>query len=94
MRFFPRLRFRSVVFWPPVPLAVCCVERVCDDTISPNGGDAGELLQRRSRRVEFSTETWIGDEATLDDNRGKVVCVLDFWATWLRSLRRVRFQRH
>ncbi|MEM6472287.1 MAG: redoxin domain-containing protein [Planctomycetota bacterium] len=30
---------------------------------------------------EISTDTWIGDETTLEDSRGKVV-VLDFWATW------------
>lgn len=31
--------------------------------------------------VELSTDTWIGDETTLEDCKGKVV-VLDFWATW------------
>ncbi|MEM1070709.1 MAG: redoxin domain-containing protein [Planctomycetota bacterium] len=30
---------------------------------------------------EISTDTWIGEEKTLEDSRGKVV-VLDFWATW------------
>ena len=30
---------------------------------------------------EISTDTWIGDETSLEDSRGKVV-VLDFWATW------------
>lgn len=31
--------------------------------------------------IELSTDTWIGEETTLEDCRGKVV-VLDFWATW------------
>ncbi|WP_068138473.1 redoxin domain-containing protein [Roseimaritima ulvae] len=31
--------------------------------------------------IELSTDTWIGEETTLDECRGKVV-VLDFWATW------------
>ena len=31
--------------------------------------------------VTLSTDTWIGDETTLEQCQGKVV-VLDFWATW------------
>ncbi|MEP3478573.1 MAG: redoxin domain-containing protein [Fuerstiella sp.] len=31
--------------------------------------------------VELSTDTWIGDETSLEQCQGKVV-VLDFWATW------------
>ncbi|GAB5402401.1 MAG: hypothetical protein Aurels2KO_06320 [Aureliella sp.] len=31
--------------------------------------------------IELSTDTWIGDETTLEQSIGKVV-VLDFWATW------------
>ncbi|TWU45714.1 Thiol-disulfide oxidoreductase ResA [Novipirellula aureliae] len=34
-----------------------------------------------SAAIEWSTDTWIGDETTLSDCRGKVV-VIDFWATW------------
>lgn len=76
MRFFLVCVFAALSL-PPSPLSAA---EFSDDHYF------GQMEEMRGKlegepAIEFSTETWIGDEATLDDNRGKVV-VLDFWATW------------
>lgn len=80
------MKLLFVLAWA-VALFVASPRVLCaGDTEYPSDWFFGGMEEMRStleggRAIELSTDTWIGDETTLEDCVGKVV-VLDFWATW------------